>query len=80
MIKSPAIRHQDKTFVGLCHANIMIRMVREGSFDETLDFVEGFVTETGEFVNRSEAAVIAFNCGQIQNKKYNLFSVDIAEK
>lgn len=38
---------------------------------------QGFMTSTGRFVNRKEAAEIAYNCGQITEEKVSLFSEDI---
>ena len=37
---------------------------------------QGFVTNTGKFVNRSTAAVIAVNAGQIERVPRELFSED----
>lgn len=40
--------------------------------------IQGFMTSMGRFVNRKEAAEIAYNCGQITDeKKVSLFSEDI---
>lgn len=38
---------------------------------------QGFVTENGEFVNRNQAAQIAYECGQIPRPKPELFSEDL---
>lgn len=38
---------------------------------------QGFVTDTGEFVDREEGAKIAFECGQIKEPKRILFSEDL---
>lgn len=48
--------------------------ISEGSIKTT----QGFMTNMGRFVNRTEAAEIAFNCGQItDDEKVCLFSEDI---
>lgn len=39
--------------------------------------IQGFITNKGRFVNREEAAVIAYNCGQIQKPINKLFSEDL---
>lgn len=39
--------------------------------------VQGFVTSDGRFVDRAEAAVIAFKAGQIDKPKDELFSEDL---
>lgn len=41
------------------------------------DIIQGFVTSSGRFVNREEAAKIAYSCGQIKELKNNLFSEDL---
>ena len=40
---------------------------------------QGFITDTGEFVNRRDAADIAYFCGQIEKPKLTLFSEDLWE-
>ena len=39
--------------------------------------IQGFITSNGRFVNRKEAAVIAYNSGQIQKPINKLFSEDL---
>lgn len=39
--------------------------------------VQGFVTDVGEFLNRVSAAVHAYKCGQIKEKKRVLFTEDL---
>jgi hypothetical protein len=41
------------------------------------EYVQGFLTTYNRFVDREEAAIIAFNSGQIDVKKKELFSEDI---
>lgn len=38
---------------------------------------QGFITSTGRFVDRKEAAVIAYNSGQIKEQVKQLFSEDL---
>lgn len=38
---------------------------------------QGFVTDEGRFVGRSEGADIAYKCGQISNPKRQLYSEDL---
>ena len=45
----------------------------EGALGE----VQGFLTSYGRFVDREEAAQIAFEAGQITKKKWELFSEDV---
>lgn len=38
---------------------------------------QGFITSTGRFVTREEAALIAYNAGQIKEQVKRLFSEDL---
>ena len=49
-----------------------------GVSDCSIKTTQGFMTSLSRFVNRKEAAKIAYNCGQIEDKeKLSLFSEDI---
>ena len=48
-----------------------------GISDGSIKTTQGFMTSIGRFVNRKEAAKIAYNCGQITEEKVSLFSEDI---
>jgi len=78
MITQAAIKHNDQVHVGKNHGDIMYRMITERNFnyDKPL-YTEGFVNDTGTFLNRSQAAEEAFKCGQIPAKKLSLFSYDL---
>ena len=65
MIISAAIKSGDKIYTGKKHNEIGMRGER------------GFVTDTGLFLSRTEAAKHAFSCGQIKEPKYMLYSEDI---
>lgn len=41
------------------------------------DSEEGFLTDKGVFVDREEAAIIAFLCGQIREELNELQSIDL---
>lgn len=41
------------------------------------EYVQGFLTNHDRFVDRAEAASVAFNCGQITVFKNTLYSEDI---
>jgi len=41
------------------------------------DCIQGFVTDEGVFVDRREAAVIAFNCGQVSELTEIVISEDL---
>jgi hypothetical protein len=40
----------------------------------------GFVTDTGEFVDRETAARIAFECRQVPTLKHTIYSEDLWDK
>jgi hypothetical protein len=65
IIVKAAIKYHGKVYTGVRHALIRDEILKEvGEFYLTLD-MQGFVTDTGRFVDRTEAANIAFNAGQI---------------
>lgn len=63
-----------KIQIGFRHHDIFNRFYGKVKFKVV---GQGFYTSKGRFVNRKEAAVLAFECGQIQSKKIRLFSEDI---
>ena len=77
MIQEAAIRTipDMKVYTGRRHSDIIRANVN-------VDFAfsqceQGFITDKGEFVSRSEAAKIAYKCGQIKEQKRQLFSEDL---
>ncbi len=62
------------------HHNVCHLMIEQGLTTDTMR-LQGFVTSTGRFVDRREAAVIARNAGQLLLVKTNptdlLFSEDV---
>lgn len=76
IVKS-AIRYKGKIYTGIRH-NLIAEEVRKENKDYYLKLEEqGFVTDTGRFVSREEAAKIAFKAGQIPNGIYSLDSYQI---
>lgn len=73
MIKRAAILRGTKVYIGRTHSDIMIR--ENIHYDHKYE--EGFVTDENKFVNRREAAKIAFECGQIKKRLNILNSYDI---
>jgi len=76
MIKEAAILKNGTVYTGKRHCNIINdnypKVGRFGHPD-----IQGFVTDDGRFVNRQEAAKIAFECGQTKEYKQTLYSEDI---
>ena len=66
-------------FKGIDHAVCIDRIHQEG-IESIPAHVQGFVTSTGRFVDRIQAAKIAIACGQIEKLSYNherLFSEEL---
>jgi hypothetical protein len=65
-------------YTGRNHADIIwtLATINHIDFIVTQD-MQGFVTDTGRFVDRTEAAKIAFEAGQIKEEKRILFSEDL---
>jgi len=74
MIKEAAIRKDGIVYTGRRHCYIL-RDVEPFGFLK--DGEQGFVTDKGDFVNRKEAAKIAYECEQIPSPKRILFSEDL---
>ncbi|MDO8640472.1 MAG: hypothetical protein Q7R33_02920 [Nitrosarchaeum sp.] len=74
MIKEAAILKDGKVYTGRRHHNI----IHEHPFMfKCENSIQGFVTDDGKFLNREEAMLHAFNCGQIAEKKIRLYSEDL---
>ena len=66
---------------GWRHGNCIYQMVAitglKSNPDEAGEEVQGFLTNKNRFVDREEAAQIAFDAGQTEEKKIRLFSEDL---
>ncbi len=74
-----AILQNGKIFTGFRHHLIVRDIVKELKI-KPVTGEQGFTTDSGRFVNREEAAIIALREGQIKEKKYNpidLFSEEV---
>ncbi|MDO8641452.1 MAG: hypothetical protein Q7R33_07920 [Nitrosarchaeum sp.] len=74
MITRVAIKIKDKVYVGQekeRHDVVMMAHLEEGKM------ISGFVTDTGEFLDRKHAAKHAFECGQIKDDANCLISEDL---
>jgi hypothetical protein len=75
MIVASAIKKDGVVYTGLRHNNILCDRSRPFGF---LKFgIQGFVTDTGEFLDRQQAACHAFECGQVDCIQKTLFSEDL---
>lgn len=74
MIKSAAIKQKGKIYTGKRHHLIVSRIM-----DTELSYngEQGFITTSGEFLTREEAATYAYEKGQIKKKTKVLYSDDI---
>jgi len=83
MIKCSAIIYQGKIYEGTSHPKIGLKMIEDEVCPRPYPGgkAQGFVTETGEFVNRDEALCIAVQAGQVvagqTSHKNKLFSEDL---
>jgi hypothetical protein len=76
-IVETAVRLDDgEIFTGLRHIDAFVKAY-ERSGTRFRDDQMGFVTSTGRFVSRKEAAQIAYNAGQIRAPKDELFNDDL---
>lgn len=78
MIKSVAVKIGDTLIPGKQgerHADVILQCIKSNR--DTTWAEKGFLTETGDFLNRHQAAVHAFICGQIQEQKESLISEDL---
>jgi hypothetical protein len=77
-IAAAAILERGKIWTGTRHHLIIRDIIQaRGKEEGYVSGEQGFVTDKGQFVNRRQAAIIAFNAGQIPNRKEELFSEDI---
>lgn len=68
-IKQPAIKLNDKVYVGNSYISI-ISMMKKAGVENALAGKHGFVTFDGKFYDRKEAAEIAIKAGQTKRLKY----------
>ena len=88
-IEKSAVRHEGSIYTGKRHSDA-INAAAEATGKTPVTGEQGFVTSTGRFVSREEAAKIAFSAGQItaaskgeprpetgREEKEKLFSEDL---
>jgi hypothetical protein len=79
MIKEAAIKTKnEKIHTGRRHCDI-IKFAQDFNWpkDYFKNSTQGFIDFNGKFYDRKKAAEIAFECGQIKEKKDILFSEDL---
>lgn len=78
-IKEAAIRQDKQIYTGKRHHLIISDMVENHKISPPIKGEQGFVTDSGEFVDRITAAKIALESGQIEKLNYppNLYSEDL---
>lgn len=75
-ITDAAIRGVNQIFIGRRHCHIIREMVHAGE-PIPITGEQGFINNKGQFINRTEAAKVAFIAGQIKTPKPTLFSEDV---
>lgn len=77
-IKEAAIEHGGKIWTGRRHSDVIRRIVEElGREAAPVRGTQGFVTECGKFLDRKEAARVAFEAGQVKELYPILMSEDL---
>lgn len=79
MIKKAAIFYKWKIYTWKRHSDC-IKAAHQATKDKPIIGIQGFITDTGKFLNRTQAAQEALACKQIQTLKYSkteLFSEDL---
>lgn len=77
-IQAAAILRDGRIWTGRRHHLIIRQMVIElGPGAKPINDPQGFTTEDGRFVDREEAARLAFESGQMDRVVASLFSEDI---
>jgi len=77
-IKEAAIMHEGKIWTGRRHHDVIRKIVEEcGREAAPVRGEQGFVTECGKFLNRKEAAKVAFEAGQVKELHPILMSEDL---
>jgi len=73
-IVSAAINHGGKIWTGKRHSEIMQNIWDQETYAPIPQEEQGFMTDSGKFVNRFQAGAIAFRSGQTKIRKENLLS------
>jgi hypothetical protein len=77
-IKEAAIMHDGKIWTGRRHSDVIRKIVEElGRQAAPVRGIQGFVTECGKFLDRREAAKVAFEAGQVKELFPILMSEDL---
>lgn len=77
-IASAAVCKAGKIYTGRRHSDAIHACIKDGGEAPVTSAEQGFITDAGVFVDRAEAARIAYAAGQIKEPKDRLFSEDIA--
>lgn len=79
MIKEAAIKTVSGKIYTAPRHHIIIKLAKEFGWpkDYFKNSVQGFIDFEGNFYDRKESAQIAFECGQIKERKNTLFSEDL---
>ena len=73
MIKESAIRRVSdcKVWTGRRHSDVIKKIVEETGIRPVKhsEYIQGFITDSGQFVDRKEAFIIATECNQLIDHK-----------
>jgi hypothetical protein len=76
-IKEAAVKHEGQIFTGRRHGEAILKAVQATDVTPVYTVNQGFMTECGKFVDRAEAARIAYLAGQIDKPLTSLCSEDL---
>jgi hypothetical protein len=77
-IKEAAIMHDGKVWTGRRHSDVIMKIVLElGRQSAPVSGTQGFITECGKFLDRKDAARVAFEAGQVKELYPILMSEDL---
>jgi hypothetical protein len=76
-IVTAACKRGDEVWTGQRHNEIIAKMVEDGIITSVRQIEQGFMTSEDVFVDRYDAAKIAFVSGQISRIKDSLSSEDV---
>ena len=77
-IKEAAILRNGVIWTGKRHGDVILKIIAEcGREAAPVKDIQGFVTECGKFLDRKEAARVAFEAGQVPELYNVLMSEDL---
>lgn len=69
MIVETAVKYNGNNIISAktSHSSIIFKLIKEYRESRPLSYEEGFITDKGEFLNRTQAYSHAAKCGQVKS-------------